>query len=359
MTPDIDLDELTALIEAADLPSPIEMEYRFSAELMCDVGTMIVGKGVEARIHTVQTALLIEAALNNLPALLSALTATRAELEQTKAAAVELEPLSARAEADKLRAVVEAARKVAAGITETFPHIRDAQPAWFHPGTIELVRAVDALAAAAPRPICGDATFGEVCAKPAGHVEAGDNWHERADQLTAAPKPDEPLYVDFSWSGNGAEQTAELSAEPDRPLFRLDAERMREFVGMAADTLDHLDECRLAKAAGAGDGEQDTPKPLITNSRPPRNPADDTHSLVGDGEQDTATCGHPAIWLRQPGNRPILCTLPAGHDGDHQEPATQSHWSHNGEHGNVQTGDPRLLRAPASVQGAADGEAQA
>lgn len=58
---------------------------------------------------------------------------------------------------------------------------------------------------------------------------------------------DEPLYTDFSWGANGADQTAELSSDPDRPLFRLDVERLREFVGMAADTLDFLDECRLGK----------------------------------------------------------------------------------------------------------------
>lgn len=71
--PTLDVEALAELIAAADLTLPIKMEYRFSAELMCDVGTMIVGDGVEARIHTVQTALLIEAALNQLPALLAKL----------------------------------------------------------------------------------------------------------------------------------------------------------------------------------------------------------------------------------------------------------------------------------------------
>lgn len=60
--------------------------------------------------------------------------------------------------------------------------------------------------------------------------------------------PAEPLYANFSWSGNGAEQTAELAAEPNRPLFHFNVEQLREFVGMAADILDHLDECRLGKA---------------------------------------------------------------------------------------------------------------
>lgn len=46
---------------------------------------------------------------------------------------------------EKLVAVAEAARLAVPGILETWPGIRESAPEWFHPGTIELVKAVDAL----------------------------------------------------------------------------------------------------------------------------------------------------------------------------------------------------------------------
>lgn len=44
-----------------------------------------------------------------------------------------------------IQAVIEAARLVAGEIEADHPHIRDADPVWFRPGTQELVLALDAL----------------------------------------------------------------------------------------------------------------------------------------------------------------------------------------------------------------------
>lgn len=70
-----------------------------------------------------------------------------------------------------------------------------------------------------------------------------------------------------------------------------------------------------------------------------------------------AACGHQhARFLRQPGDQPILCTLPAEHDGDHGEPETRSHWDRNSNFGYVATGDPRALKPAVAVPGAGSGE---
>lgn len=78
---------------------------------------------------------------------------------------------------------------------------------------------------------------------------------------------------------------------------------------------------------------------------------DDVAAVPGVGEQAATTCGHQ-YWggLRQPGDRPILCTLPPHTVGDHAEPETHSSWSPEpGQWGNVATGDPKAA-LPTSGQ---------
>lgn len=63
-------------------------------------------------------------------------------------------------------------------------------------------------------------------------------------------------------------------------------------------------------------------------------------------DEPKATCGSQ-YWggLRQPGDRPILCTLSPHEESDHEEPETESFWSREpNQWGYVAIGDPRIVR---------------
>lgn len=122
-----DLDAIRKLIEAADLKLPVQMDRRFDAELMCTTGTLIAGDGIAAVIHEEELALLIEAALNALPALLDELATERQQSaamasitgeairqigEERDAAREEL--ARTRAELDHLRKVLDTASQTTA-----------------------------------------------------------------------------------------------------------------------------------------------------------------------------------------------------------------------------------------------------
>jgi hypothetical protein len=112
--------------------------------------------------------------------------------------------------------------------------------------------------AAAPKPACGDATFGEPCALPKGH-----DMHLRADQLAAAPQPDEPAPFDCAPEcrcGRGKPQaTVTLPTLPSCAK------------GCPGVLCDHPEACPLDAVPGAGeqaaeastDG-QDTGKPVLS-----------------------------------------------------------------------------------------------
>jgi hypothetical protein len=137
---------------------------------------------------------------------LSALAAAREELAEAKREIRTLtdsddaqvviaqgELAAARAEADKLRPVAEAAKAAVAYILETHPQIRDAQRGWFHPSTLRLVAAVDKLAA-----VPGD---GEQAATTCGHTYTGNVGEFTCDLY--APHPGKRHWnslAEFAWT---------------------------------------------------------------------------------------------------------------------------------------------------------------
>lgn len=120
---------LRELVEAADLPNPILLTKAidYNGDL---VATLSDGTGVEARIYVEETADLIEAALNDLPALLDALAAAEeahdVTTEALAAAERERDSLARRCavrfeETEKLRAKL-------AAVSEIFPDLVDDDP---------------------------------------------------------------------------------------------------------------------------------------------------------------------------------------------------------------------------------------
>lgn len=81
-SPTPDLARLRELLAAAGLESPVPITLHYDPALMCTVGIMSAGDGVEARFYTEETALLAQAALDNLPALLTALEQAQAKAER-------------------------------------------------------------------------------------------------------------------------------------------------------------------------------------------------------------------------------------------------------------------------------------
>lgn len=78
-------DHLQKLIEAADLDTPARMVLEISEEYGGVVGRLLNGDGVEAIVHTEESARLIEAALNALPLTLAEIRRLHGEVERLKA----------------------------------------------------------------------------------------------------------------------------------------------------------------------------------------------------------------------------------------------------------------------------------
>lgn len=77
-------DHLQKLIEAADLDTPARMVLEISEEYGGVVGKLLNGDGVEAIVHTEESALLIEAALNALPLTLAEIRRLHGDVERLR-----------------------------------------------------------------------------------------------------------------------------------------------------------------------------------------------------------------------------------------------------------------------------------
>jgi hypothetical protein len=401
-TPDIDLTALTALEQAAT-PAPWRVDFAFTDgthEISHEDILVAYSSGTRANAQLIATM------RNRLPALLSALTAARAELDEFKAALLEIgekvdrangyepqnrvtvelssaldrlirerdslarrcavrfsETEAARGEADKLRAELLAAniradnaaisrdrlRRDMAELTRWADgEQREDVPADEILDVLKQRHWEDVAPAAAPQPAVQECDWRDTCAtcgQPIRYLDTylnGGFWkHEiqPADEHDAEPVV--PASVDAGLhETNGFYRERAAAPQPDDLDTHL-AEQMADPTFAAAYR------AREQDTAGAGDGEQDPPCALCGH---PWSWHDSTrHGTTGcgcggcrrDGEQGTATTERVLPMECQP---------------------QQLGWPHNA-HEERKFGAlftcPGSRPAPASVQGAADGEAQA
>lgn len=274
MTPDIDLDALTALLARTEA-APWTAEYD-----AIDNMWLVHSHNMDiAKVYEKDDALLFCAARNQLPALLSALTAARAELDDLRdASAVQRDDLEhvmqaareLRAELDAMTGVAKALRITVEEMLSGKQHTRARTLTW----ESTLKYATEALAnpADAPQPddpghcgLCG-------CEDCPGIPGKG-----------CTPGPHETATL---W---GDEDAADAPCKTCGQPWRNRRHQCSGTLGLIAE----------ARASVALDGETQT-----------LGPATVVDAGAGDGEQDTSTTcceGHDSECRTLPGGTPIYC----------------------------------------------------
>lgn len=358
MTHDIDLDALTALLKAADLTLPLGLSKEVDLRDGITTGLLAHGSGIEARIYVEETADLIVALLNAAPALLSALTAKTAELDQLKAkgspgvmhevdrafydltikerdaAKVRASNYAhqrdeARQERDAARAELERTR---AQLTAQPAYVRVVVVVDWVRQRVHTITTDDAYAQQATR---------ELAAKYDGNPNAATMWAWAVDVPAAAPQPDEPSVREVTLAE--AAQQARLNLIEAERARTTDLDFFRETDSTCACHEDGR--CGTGKAAGAGDGEQAAQMAVLHAAY---DAVGMTHTgpTQGDGEQDTATCGAQWTTVVYPIKQKttVVCTA---HDGKtHVNKLTGMSWT-----------DDEIGAVPAAADNAAGGAA--